>query len=543
MNDAQNEMRARVAARTKQEQESGVQKSAAAHRDAPRPEISDHDLLAYIDENRLGDAKLYCRLFRDRVVFVRHWERFLIWEGHHWAEDDFDLASQKIETICQLYQGLADRYQKDADEQTDRDSKARLQSKCESIRRRVSGLRDIPCQDKLLQMVRRVSPPLTILPSQIDKQHYLKACPNGVIDLRTGELHPGRPDQYILNAIATEYNPALLEVDDPCPETNQFLLRSMDGDQDLVDFIWRLLGYGLITERKDNIFVIFWGEHGRNGKDTLIKLVTHVLGQTLSGDVPVEMFLQMQSARNSSAPAPDVLALRGMCIAWVNEAEENQRFALSKLKKLTGGGYITARGLQDKQQTSWLQTHLPIMTTNELPKAKADDSAFWSRALLIKWPLSFVDNPEQAYERQADKDLFDKITSESKGVLVRIVKGCMEYLRDGLKVPDKVRDWTREQRANWDDVGQFISEWCELEEHQADPSRYRFKISATDLHDAFSIWYARNRDSRFSVSAKKFAELLNKKNIAQVRSNGTKRLGIRLNAEGQDELDNHRASH
>ena len=143
-----------------------------------------------------------------------------------------------------------------------------------------------------------------------------------------------------------------------------------------MDFIWRLLGYGLITERRDHIFTIMWGEHGRNGKDTLIKLVTHVLGQTLSGDVPVEMFLQMQQTRNSSAPSPDVLALRGMCVAWINEAEEGQRFALAKLKKLTGGGYITARGLQDKLQTTWLQTHLPIMTTNELPKAKADDAAF-----------------------------------------------------------------------------------------------------------------------------------------------------------------------
>ena len=71
-----------------------------------------------------------------------------------------------------------------------------------------------------------------------------------------------------------------------------------------------------------------------------------------------------------------------MCVAWINEAEEGQRFALAKLKKMTGGGYITARGLQDKLQTTWLQTHLPIMTTNELPKAKADDAPFWSRALV-----------------------------------------------------------------------------------------------------------------------------------------------------------------
>lgn len=189
----------------------------------------------------------------------------------------------------------------------------------------------------------------------------------------------------------------------------------MDGNQRLVDFIWRLLGYGLIRDRKEHVFIIFWGEHGRNGKDTLIKLVTHVLGMALSGDVQVEMFLQQQQAKNSSSPTPDVLALRGMSIAWINEAEDGQKFALAKLKKLTGGGFITARGLMDKQMTSWLQTHLPIMTTNELPKAKADDAAFWSRAHIVKWGLSFVDDPQQPWERQADKNLDEKIQAEAKG--------------------------------------------------------------------------------------------------------------------------------
>lgn len=266
-----------------------------------------------------------------------------------------------------------------------------------------------------------------------------------------------------------------------------------------------------------------------------------MLGQTLSGNVPVEMFLQTQITRNSSAPSPDVLALRGMCIAWINEAEDGQRFALSKLKMLTGGGYITARGLQDKQQTTWLQTHLPIMTTNELPKAKADDSPFWARAILVKWPLSFVENPEQPYERPADKDIFEKISAEAKGVLARMVKGCMEYLRDGLKIPDKVRDWTRQQRASWDDVGLFISEWCEQEPHQDNPELYKFRIPATDLHEAFCIWYAKNRDKRYSISAKKFAEMLNKKDIPSKRSNGMWRLGIRLNPEGQEALDEYRS--
>lgn len=535
------EMKAKVEARRKQEVAARAEKGRKPV-EVSKIELTNDDLLAYFNENRVGDAKLYSRLHRGTVIYVKYWDRFLIWGGHHWIEDDFDMAAQRIEDVCELYLRLAESKQAEAAEETDKDERAKLEGLASAVLRRVSQLRDTPGQDKLLQMLRRIRDPLVVLPKQIDQQHYVKACPNGVIDLRTGELRPGRPDEYILNAIVTEYDPELLRKEDPCPETNRFLLSSMDGDQELVDFIWRLLGYGLITERRDHIFTIMWGEHGRNGKDTLIKLVTHVLGQALSGDVPVEMFLQMQQTRNSSAPSPDVLALRGMCVAWINEAEEGQRFALAKLKKMTGGGYITARGLQDKLQTTWLQTHLPIMTTNELPKAKADDAPFWSRALIIKWPLSFVERPEQPYERLADKDLNDKIGAEAKGVLARMVRGSMEYLRDGLKIPDKVRQWTREQRASWDDVGLFISEWCRTEAHQANPDNYTLKVSATDLHEAFCIWYARYRDRRFSISAKKFSESLNKKDIAYKRSNGSWRLGIDLTAEARMELDDHRAS-
>lgn len=503
-------------------------------------EISDADLIGYLNEDTSGDAKLYCRLHRGMVVFVKYWDRFLIWGGHHWIENDYEVEYELIENICELYLRVAEKKQQEADEETEKDIKSSIQSIADMSFKRVKRLRSTTGQDQLMTMVRRIRDHIIVLPKNIDKNHYIKACPNGVIDLRTGELRQGKPEEYLLNAITTEFSPELMAVDDPCPETNTFLLNSMDGDQELVDFIWRLLGYGLITERKDHIFTIFWGEHGRNGKDTLIKLVTHVLGQALSGDVQVEMFLQMQQSRSSAAPTPDIMALRGMCISWINEAEENQRFALARLKKLTGGSYITGRGLLDKLQTTWIQTHLPIMTTNELPKAKSDDAAFWQRAIIVKWPLSFVDEPQQAYERLADKNLEDKVKAEAKGVLARIVQGSMEYLRDGLKVPEKVKDWTKEQRAKWDDVGQFISEWCILEPH-IEGQPYTTSIPAGDLHEAYCLWYAENKDRRFSVSAKKFAEQLEKKNIPSKRSNGSKRLGIILNTTGREALEEHRA--
>ena len=500
-------------------------------------EIPDDFVLECLRANRVGDATLFCTLFKGKFAYIKRWGRWLRWVGHHWQDDIEDISESVIEEVCRLYLRVADKKQQEADEETDKDLKGSAQNIADSAYRRVNLLRDEPGRMKLLSLAHKIEHPLMILGTELDQQHYKLACPNGVIDLRTGELHPGSPDEYILNACPFSWDNEMAKEENPCPATENFLLTSMDGDAELVSFIWRLLGYGLIRDRRDHIFTIFWGEHGRNGKDTLIKLITHVLGPTLSGDVPVEMFLAMQQARSSSAPSPDILALRGMCFAWINEAEEGQRFALAKLKKLTGGSFITARGLQDKMQTTWIQTHLPIMTTNELPKAKAEDAAFWHRAVLLKWTLSFVDEPEHPFERKADKDLIQKLYAEAPGVLIRLVRGATEYLKCGLMVPDKIKTWTKEQRSHWDDIGRFISEWCETEPECPDQSKYKTQIKGTDLHEAFCIWYARNVDKRFGISGKKFGEMLNKRNIPFKRSNGIYRLGITLTQEAWAELE------
>lgn len=525
----------------RQKIETDRQQRRSLYRPIPEPgvELSVEEVIAHLQENGIGDAKLYNLLYRGEIIYVKYWERFLVWNGHHWREDDWNEAYQAIEGVCRRYLGAAEMKQIEAEgitKEENPDLKKKVQSLADKGFRRVDRLRSKTGQDDLLTMTRRTHDPLLILPDFIDKQYYLLPCPNGVVDLQTGELHDGRPEDYLLNACLTEYDPELLNAEDPCPETNAFLLRSMNGNQRLVDFIWRLLGYGLIRDRKDHVFIIFWGEHGRNGKDTLIKLVTHVLGLALSGDVQVEMFLQQQQAKNSSSPTPDVLALRGMSIAWINEAEDGQKFALAKLKKLTGGGFITARGLMDKQQTTWLQTHLPIMTTNELPRAKAEDAAFWQRAHIVKWELSFVDEPKESYERLADKNLDEKVQAEARGVLVSMVRGAMAYLREGLNVPPEVKDWTQEQRASWDDLGQFIEECCITEGHHDDKERYRLKVQAGEIYDAFCLWYAANKDKRYSISTKAFSLMLNKKNIATLRSNGTWRLGIDLKPEWKDKV-------
>lgn len=299
--------------REKRIQEEKEKKAAAAGEVAPNdPDgITDSDIETYLDQNRVGDAKLFARLFRDKFVFVVNWNTWLFWAGHHWLEDVLNQKYQAMEKVWNLYQDYARRKLEEADEELDKNMKIVLQKQAQKALRRVDTPTDTNGQERLLEMCKRIKNPLLAKPEQFDKHPEMKACPNGVIDLRTGALYAGRPDDYLLKSIPIHYDEKLFASADPCPRTNSFLLSSLDEDQEVVDFIWRLLGYGMITRRSDHIFVIFWGEHGRNGKDTLIKLVTKVMGEELSGDVSVEMFLETQT-RSSSSSSPDILDLRGL---------------------------------------------------------------------------------------------------------------------------------------------------------------------------------------------------------------------------------------
>jgi P4 family phage/plasmid primase-like protien len=248
-------------------------------------------------------------------------------------------------------------------------------------------------RDNLLDCVATIDEPLCIEGKELDQQEYLLACPNCVIDLRTGESSPGKPEQYILNACPTEWQGLT-----PSRRFMDFLLSCMDGDAEMVSYILRLLGYGLLGRRDDHIWAIFHGPRGRNGKDTLMKILFAVLGSVLVIDVPTAMLMQQTFQRSGSQPEPDIMALRGAKIAFASEGEAGQKIAMSKLKKLTGGSIITARGINDKLMTSWKQTHLLFFLTNELPKMRSDDDAFWTRLHAVHWPI-----PSEQWRRQAGK--------------------------------------------------------------------------------------------------------------------------------------------
>ena len=385
------DLKKQVDARVKEEEQ-----SAPPPAEKKETELPIDFLKTCLHGNRVGDANQYAAMFRGRFVFVERWGRWLRWAGHHWADDlNSRYALAAIERVCEQYQRLLPV----AD-----DEMAKL------VRRRLNVLRDTSGRENLLECAATIDEPLCVTDQELDKQEYLLACPNGVIDLRTGELSPGRPEQYILNACPTEWKGL-----NPSKKFMDFLHSCFDGDPAMVTYILRLLGYGLLGNRDDHIWVIFHGPRARNGKDTLMKIIFNVLGHSLAIKIPTAMLLQQTFQRSGSQPEPDIIALRGAKMAFASEGESNQKIAMSKLKDLTGGSIITARGLNDKLMSSWEQTHLLFFMTNEIPKMRSDDEGFWLRLHAVHWPIRFVDNPKDPDERKRDPRMAATLQEDLSG--------------------------------------------------------------------------------------------------------------------------------
>lgn len=337
----------------------------------------------------------------------------------------------------------------------------------------------------------------------------------------------------MLNAIPTEWT----GLDTPCPNFQHYLLSCMNGDQEMADFIVRLLGYGLLGDKFLNIWAIMYGPLSRNGKDTLMNTIKGILGDQIHARMGVSLLIEQKFPRDPSRPEPELLALRGARIAYASEANARQSLDQAKIKDLTGGGFITARGINDKYMTSWKQSALMILLTNYVPKMDTDDDGFNARTLFIEWPVKFVPNPTREWERQIDRHMGKKLEAERSGILALMVRGCMDVLANGLRIPEKVLRFTEAQMAAQDDIGRFLKECCLIEEPPTGSRDYETRTPAADLLKVCNWWCKKILGNSYPYTPKKFTPALEKKGIFTKKSSVMYYLGVVVKPEILEEYN------
>jgi putative DNA primase/helicase len=450
------------------------------------PEISSKMIRDCLFMNELGDGTLYATLFRDRFLFCKNSEEWYEWTGHHWQLDVMNRSLVAVETVVCHYLEEHGRVSKEiadaaAAGEEKSDKTTRLKELRDALLKRAIALRGDRRRTSCLKFAHTIENAIAITGEEFDKKPILFPCANGVIDLKSGVLQPGRPSDYLTKASPV----AFTGIDTPCPLWEKTLLEIFNGSQALVDYLRRLLGYSMTGLVSEKVFPVLYGKTGWNGRSMIMDTVTLIMG-SLAHAIPSEMLMAQKFGRSSSAPSPDIMSLRGIRLAVASEIDENQSFSVARIKHLTGKDELPGRNPHDKHQTYFRQTHKLFLMTNTQPEAPAGDKAFWYRMALIPFDISFVNrDPQEPNERRADLNLDKKIMAEASGILAWLVRGVLEWQRDGLNPPREVTEATEKYRRSEDLIADWIYERANISDPHAEET-------ATNLYKDFVGWYHNN---------------------------------------------------
>ncbi len=338
---------------------------------ADLPAVDPRFLAQCLSTHDEGDARLFAHLFRDRWIYDTTTGEWYEWGEQHWREDQ---DRQNLLRVCDEVLGAYQRGLAPMLEASEQATEARktlrlptdqLKALPRELKQRVHKLTHLSNIKRVLEFARSLLP---IHVEKWDTDPWLLGVPNGVIDLRSGELRAGRPRDYIRTVIPTEWR----GLDAPAPRFEQFLRdifddRPAEQRDELIAFLQRALGYGITGMVNEQKFLLLYGEEGRNGKDTLMNALKHVLGE-IASVAENEIFLSKGHLSKSGSAKPHVVALQGKRLVWASESERGARFDIDQVKLLTGGGAITAR--QPVREGAHVHAHAPAAAADQSPAAR-----------------------------------------------------------------------------------------------------------------------------------------------------------------------------
>ncbi len=455
------------------------------------------------DDTAPGIAQPYTDLGNTRRLVADHghdlryapqWGTWLVWEGTRWREDITGEATRRAKAIVDgMETEMATIHDDDA-----RKALHKWWQRSQAAAR----------IDAMVHLS-RTEPGIPVRVDEMDADPWLLNTASGALDLRAGTL-----TDLDRRAMVTKLAPVTVESESACPTWEWFVDWAMKGDEELVAFVQRAVGYSLTgTVGEQCLFFLHGG--GANGKSTFLSVLQQLMGDYAASAEP-DLLLATQGDRHPAGVA-DLLGRR---LVVVQETDEGRRLAEATVKLLTGGDTIKARRMRENF-FEFRPTHKLWMAANHRPSVRGTDHAIWRRIRMIPFTAS-VSPDEQ------DPTLLDRLIEELPGILQWALTGCRQWRTGGLKPPAAVLAATQDYRTEQDHVGRFLEECCTLAEG--------LTITARDLRTAYEAWCTEAGERPWS--AKAMAPHLIDRGCEQQRgSNGGPRLwrGIALAGDAAEE--------
>ncbi len=428
--------------------------------------LYDPDVEAGPTRNDLGNADIFIRLCGEDFRFISQWKMWLWWNGTCWQRDAEGELRQSAERIPQELMKQAKTLMQAGVEDGPKAYRWALQS---------GEAHRLASVDSVLRWR------LQLADSELDKQPFKLATGSGVLDLTNASSTEGKRGDWLTRGTSVHYNARAT-----CPRFDAFLAEIMLGDTEMIDYLWRVLGYCLTGDTSERAFFILHGI-GRNGKTTFVE-VLHALLDNYAQTAKFTTFLTKSVTGGAN---DDIAHLAGARVVIASEAEESQKLDAAVVKTLTGSDTVRARFLYSNE-FEFRPAFKLFLVTNHIPKINDGSQALWDR-------LHYIPFEYRVAEDHTDKLLGLKLLGELEGILAKAVEGCLEWQRGGLRPPAKVIKAVEELRDDMDPVGEALKTLVE-------PS-VNGKLVHARLYEAYVSW-CRANGIRYPVSSKALARAI-----------------------------------
>jgi len=460
----------------------------------------------FTDDTDRGRAIWFLYNFGNQILYNHgHWKKpssrgyFHIWNNIYWEPDD----SNKINDL--VNQGIKSLHLECALGNNNKSN--------QSILNYIKKLSSYKTAQYMLEWV-KTNQDIAVHVEDMDTNPYLIGLKNGVYDLEhmtflspTGKDKPRQSDR--ISRVAN----VVFDEEAGCPRWMEFLNLIFEGDQEMIAFIHRALGYTFYGKSGEKIFFILLGKTGQNGKSTFIKTLQMVFGD-YSRTMAFKTLLKNQKEDPNSARS-DIVRLSGARFVSAIEPDAGKKLSDGIVKLLTGGSdVITARTFY-KEEIEFDVSFTIWLACNNHPDITGHDPAIWNRVKQIEFNHQ-ITKPIKDYETV--------LIPEAAGIFNWCIEGWRDYRerisrgKDGLGCPPKVIRSTEEYHQEMDYMGAFIKECCWTVDKTA-------REGAKELHQRFVEW----GDGEYEVSNTLFGRFM--KALGYVTySDGKKRYykGIRI---------------
>ena len=439
----------------------------------------------------IGHAERFADWWGEDCRYDATQSRWMDWTGTHWEENDGG-AVEKMKVVANnilkveipaIYAGASNP----PDEAT--------QKEVRNLYKFAGRLHSNAGIMASLELAKSM-PELHMTGDQFDANPMLLNCKNGTIDLTTGNLRPHAREDYMTVTTPIE----VAAPGTPAPLWTKFMDQIMGGDQSMVDYLQKVIGYSISGDTRAQVFWL-WVGSGSNGKSTTLSVMSQILGgyAVRAGN---ETFMDKL---RGDGPRLDIAKLANKRFVTAGETGENRAWDEPLIKDFTGGETIQARNLYKGLFEFQPQCKL-ILAGNHRPTISSNGGhSIWRRVHLVPFDVQF---PKESLDDQ----LVSKLLAEGPAILRWAVDGCLKWQKEGLGMPKKVADATAEYRDSMDIMKTFLEE---VFVQGAD-----LRVGAQIAYNEYKQWCSQS-GIRYPKPVNQFGEMMKSRGfVKEVKSNG-----------------------